>query len=83
MDAKDVPRRHLIQESTTGIIFLGTPHGGSNLANILRRISFCIDGPKNLLNVLFVGSVSLEKLTARFKNYYFGMALRTYIPVSY
>jgi len=67
-----VPERRLIQDSTTRIIFLGTPHGGSRLANTLARISFFMDAPKNLLAVLSVGSEELEKVTTKFKSYYLG-----------
>ncbi len=36
VDAAVGEDRRLLQESTGGIIFLGTPHGGSNLANVAR-----------------------------------------------
>ncbi|KAK3312081.1 hypothetical protein B0H66DRAFT_394025 [Apodospora peruviana] len=64
-----VQGRRLIQESTVGIIFLGTPHGGSGLANVFKRVLFFADSPKPLFDVLSIGSLSLNKITTRFIEY--------------
>ncbi|KAF2271146.1 hypothetical protein CC78DRAFT_12869 [Lojkania enalia] len=64
------PEREQIQNSTKGIIFLATPHQGSDLAWALKKLSFLMDSPKHLANVLTVGSDSLRKLTHEFEAYH-------------
>lgn len=59
-----------IQTSTKGIVFLASPHGGSHLAQSLNKLSFLIDSPKHLADVLSVGSKALEKLNNEFQVYY-------------
>ncbi|KAK0643747.1 hypothetical protein B0T16DRAFT_459858 [Cercophora newfieldiana] len=64
-----VQGRKLIQDSTVGIVFLGTPHGGSQLANIFKRVMFFADSPRPLFDLLSVGSVELNRITTKFKEY--------------
>lgn len=61
--------RKQIQDSTVGIIFLGTPHGGSQLANMFKRLLYFTDSPRPLFDVLSVGSVELNRITTKFKEY--------------
>jgi hypothetical protein len=62
-----------IQDCTAGIIFLGTPHGGSHLGRTLTLISLLtgITGSsQNFAKVLSTNSESLHKLNDGFKDYY-------------
>ena len=47
-----------------------TPHKGSRLANSLARISALFDSPRALINLLRVGSETLQMVTADFRTYY-------------
>jgi hypothetical protein len=66
----NVRGRRQIQDSTTVVIFLGTPHGGSKLANTFATLSFITDSPKSLLKFLSIGSPAREEVTNTFKEYY-------------
>jgi hypothetical protein len=59
-----------VQDQTAGIIFLGTPHGGSHLGVNLARIAFFTGTSRDLSKVLSINSDSLNKLSAEFEEYY-------------
>jgi pimeloyl-ACP methyl ester carboxylesterase len=59
-----------IQDRTTGIVFLGTPHGGSHLGRRLAWIAFITGSSKDLASILSIDSKPLNKLSDDFKQYY-------------
>lgn len=59
-----------IQQCASGIIFLGTPHRGSNLGKILGRAAFVTGASRNLSELLSTDSGPLSELNSDFKIYY-------------
>ena len=68
--ANQPSEKKAVQDATSGIIFLGTPHGGSHLARTLAMAAAVIDSPRHLVDVLTVGSSSLKSLVDGFARYY-------------
>ena len=64
------PALKAIQQQTSGIVFLGTPHGGSDLARTLGRIAFVTGASRSLSHLLSTGSEPLSELNSKFKEYY-------------
>ncbi|KAM0332048.1 hypothetical protein ACHAQA_002317 [Verticillium albo-atrum] len=60
-----------VQNSTTGVLFLSTPHAGSDLAFWPLFFGPLLDSPKRLLNILQIGSPSLTALNNGFSTYYY------------
>lgn len=71
--AKNEPRFNSLSESTLGIIFLGTPHRGSEMAsygNVFASIAnaVMIKPPPRLINALQSNSGALMRLTTDFRS---------------
>lgn len=62
------PAIKAIQEQTKGIVFLATPHAGSRLASVMRRIPFL--RPSVSIGDLVYNSPELHKLTRWFRDNY-------------
>lgn len=71
--AKDEPKFGKLLESTYGILFLGTPHGGSDkekMGQVLRRFAnLACDTNKKILDVLSPKSEVLAIIEQRFQRY--------------
>ncbi|KAL4746391.1 hypothetical protein BDW72DRAFT_197748 [Aspergillus terricola var. indicus] len=67
-DAQYKPKLQSIYEHTYGVIFLGTPHRGSDWATLAKSLTIFALGKMNdkLLRSLQVGSTDLERLTDAF-----------------
>ncbi|CEJ81167.1 hypothetical protein VHEMI01311 [[Torrubiella] hemipterigena] len=90
---------HSIYICTYGIIFLGTPHQGSDKANLLkygqRLVAICVpslvtDTTPKLLEALQEGSETLQEITdgfapimQRFRIFFFWEQLKTHMGVTY
>lgn len=90
------PQLRSIVNSTYGIIFLGTPHSGSEMAKMGRSLeklisratpSWLIDTNPVLINSLEMGSSVLQNITSSFTSiqnlfqlYYFWEELKTKVP---
>ena len=66
-------RYHVIKEATIGILFLGSPHQGSNIANygkvLVNVASWAINkSSSNLLGTLQGNSNTLTQLNSDFKS---------------
>jgi len=56
-----------VVESMSAIVFLGTPHRGSNLAESLNRLLFvCLQSPKDFIADLNRSSPALEEINEQF-----------------
>lgn len=79
--------RKAIQDRTTGIIFLGTPHSGSQLARPFAKLSIFIDAPESLLSVLSTRSEALFNITFGFTKHCHGLSKVSerwsYVPFSH
>jgi hypothetical protein len=70
MQGQNDPNYQYIIEAVSAILFLSTPHRGTNLAEILNRIlqaSF-ISAPKQYISDLTKNSLSLQKLNEQFRH---------------
>jgi hypothetical protein len=64
------PDYEKIVESISAIIFLSTPHRGTNLAEILNRILqvSVVSAPKQFISELMKNSYTLQKLNEQFRH---------------
>lgn len=70
MQGQNDPTYEYIIKSVSSIIFLSTPHRGTNLAEALNRIlqvSF-VTNPTQFIAELVVGSQTLQKLNEQFRH---------------
>lgn len=66
---KDDEEYQAIIQSISGVMFLATPHRGTNLAEVLNRmLSISIQSPKNFINELSKSSPALEDLNEQFRH---------------
>lgn len=70
MQGKDDPQYAAIIEAISSIIFLSTPHRGTNLAETLNRILkvSSVSGPMKFISELASGSQTLQKLNDSFRH---------------
>ncbi|KAK4201517.1 hypothetical protein QBC40DRAFT_223212 [Triangularia verruculosa] len=70
MQGQNDPNYETIIKAVSSIIFLSTPHRGSNLAEVLNRIlqvSF-VSNPMRFISELAIGSQTLQKLNEQFRH---------------
>ncbi|KAK0702879.1 hypothetical protein B0T21DRAFT_416756 [Apiosordaria backusii] len=70
MQGQNDPNYEAIINAVSSIIFLSTPHRGSNLAEVLNRIlqvSF-VSNPMKFISELAIGSQTLQKLNEQFRH---------------
>lgn len=64
------PQYHAIIKAVTAIIFLSTPHRGSNFAEVLNRILqvSLVSAPKEYINDLAKNSATLQRINETFRH---------------
>lgn len=70
MQGQNDPNYRKIIKSVTSIVFLSTPHRGTNLAETLNRIlrvTF-LSSPKQFITELSTGSETIKKLNEQFRH---------------
>lgn len=70
MQGQHDPEYESIIKAVSAIIFLATPHRGTNLAELLDRIlrSSIISSPKEYVSELTKNSITLQKLNEQFRH---------------
>lgn len=70
MQGQNDPEYEPIIKAVSAIIFLATPHRGTNLAEILNRIlrSTVVSNPKQYVSDLAKNSFTLQRLNEQFRH---------------
>lgn len=72
-----------IVSSISAIIFLATPHRGTNLADVLKKLlTACLQSPKLFINDLNKGSCALEEINEQFRHVALNLSIVSFYETS-